>query len=121
MGETYTRGRRGGTLGDEMSEREDPPSDEDKKRALARAIAELTPEQAANFERLLARAAKRRLILLVGYLLSLVVLLAGALWAFYIYGTSEPGSFRAWVFLVPLAAMGLIFFAAGRLARRFEL
>jgi hypothetical protein len=96
------------------------PSDDEAARILAEAIAELTPEQAAEFERLMARAAKRRRILLAGYLLSLVVLLAGALWAFYVYGTAEPGSFRAWVLLVPLAAMGLIFFVAGRLARRFE-
>jgi hypothetical protein len=94
--------------------------DDETKRVIEQAIASLTPEQAAEFERMLALAAKRRLILLVGYMLSLVAVVGGGLWALYVYGTAEPGSFRAWVFTVPLAAMGLIFFAAGRLARRYE-
>lgn len=94
---------------------------EETKREVERAIADLTPEQAEHFERLLARAAKRRWILFSGYLLSFFALVGGLLWALYTYGTAEPGSFRAWVFFVPVAAMGVIFFAAGRLARRYEI
>ncbi len=92
---------------------------DDMKRVVEEAISQLTPEQAAEFERQMARANKRRLIMLAGYILSLFVLIAGSLWAFYVYGTAEPGSFRAWVFLVPLAVMGVIFVFAGRLARRY--
>ena len=89
-------------------------------RAIAERIEELTPEQAEMFVRILDITMKRRRLMLIGYLGALFALVFGMGWALYMYGTHEPGTFIGWVFLVPIAAAGLILWTFGRWAKRLE-
>lgn len=89
-----------------------------KEADVARAISKLTPEEAAHFAELLERSIKRRKIQLVGYLLSLVVLLVGMFFALAYYGAYGEGRFVGWVFFLPFIAVGLIFYLFGRWAKR---
>lgn len=92
----------------------DPKNQDD----VARAISQLTPEEAAHFVGVLEKAIKRRRIQLIGYLLSLVVLLVGMVLALAYYGASEEGSFVGWVFFLPFLAVGALFYVFGRWANR---
>jgi len=94
----------------------DPKKEDD----VAKAISQLSPEEAAHFVALLERAIKRRRIQLIGYLISLVVLLVGMFFALAYYGAAEEGSFVGWVFLLPFIAVGAIFYAFGRWANRIQ-
>ncbi len=64
------------------------------------------------------RFERRRRLMLAGYLLALVVLIGGQIAAFFVYATAPQGSFIAWVFLLPFAAVGFVLWLFGRLARR---
>ncbi len=64
------------------------------------------------------RFERRRRLMLAGYLLALVLLVGGQIAAFYVYATAAQGGFLAWVFLLPFAAVGLVLWLFGRLARR---
>jgi len=92
---------------------EGPGSDAD----LANALAKLSPEDAAMFMKALDMTMRRRRLLMLGYGASLLALVGGLLTALYVYGTREPGTFAGWVFLVPFAAVGLILYTFGRLAK----
>jgi hypothetical protein len=98
----------------------DAALDPKKEADVARAISQLTPEEAAHFVALLERAIKRRRIQLLGYLVSLVVLLVGMLGALYFVGVSDEGEFVGWVFMVPFLAVGAIFYGFGRWANRVK-
>ena len=97
------------------------PSAEDafdpkKQDALAQAIAKLSPEEAAFFLAKLEAAVTKRKIQLTGYLVAMVVWLAGMVGALVVYGTSE--GFVGWVFLVPFALVGAVLWAFGRWSER---
>jgi uncharacterized membrane protein len=81
---------------------------------VARAIQQLSPQEAAHFAALLERSIKRRRIQLFGYLLSLVVVLVGMFLALAYWVTAEQGTFVGWVFLLPFVAVGIIFVVFGR-------
>jgi hypothetical protein len=90
----------------------DPKKFED----VARAIAQLTPEQAEHFAAMVRRLEKRHRIQLAGYVVSLVVLLGGLAGALLYLG-SRPEGGTAWVMMLPLAGVGLVFLGFGRWAR----
>ena len=92
----------------------DPRKEDD----VAKAISQLSPEEAAHFVEILERAIKRRRIQLIGYLTGLVVLLVGMFLALAVYGAADVGTFVGWVFVLPFIAVGLIFFVFGRWANR---
>ena len=85
---------------------------------LQRALSELGPEEAEMFMRALELAMKKRRILLAGYLIALVTLLGGTALALVAYASRDPGTFLAWVFLIPLAACGGVLMGFGKIARR---
>ena len=92
--------------------------DPKKEADVARAISQLSPEEAQHFVELLERSIRRRKIQLFGYLLSLVVLLAGTFFALVYYGSAGEGRFVGWVFFLPFVAVGIIFYVFGRWAKR---
>lgn len=92
----------------------DPRKEDD----VAKAISQLTPEEAAHFVELLERAIKKRRIQLIGYLCALVALLIGMLLAIAYYGAADKGTFVGWVFFLPFIAVGAIFYLFGRWANR---
>ena len=81
-------------------------------------LAQLTPDEARIFLRLIEQALRKRRILLLGYLSALLAMLAGTVLSFYVYGTREPGQFVGWVFMVPLGSVGAILWGFGRWANR---
>ncbi len=83
---------------------------------LEEAIAKLSPEQAEMFMKVLSLTMKKRRIMLIGNLLALLLLLSGMLWAFVAFANREPGSFSAWVFLVPFGSAGLSLWIFGKYA-----
>ena len=94
--------------------------DPKKEDEVAKAISQLSPDEAAHFVAILERAIRRRRIQLVGYLTALVVLMVGMFLALAYYGAAEEGTFVGWVFFIPFIAVGLIFFAIGRWANRIR-
>lgn len=86
--------------------------DQDKHVELAKAIEKLTPEEAAFFLWRLEISIKKRKIQLVGYLVAMLVWLAGMLFALAYYGLAS--GFVGWVFLLPFALVGVILFAFGK-------
>lgn len=94
----------------------DPKKEDD----VAKAISQLTPEEAAHFVGVLEKAIRRRRIQLIGYLTSLAVLLVGMFFALVYYGAAEEGSFVGWVFFLPFLAVGAIFYVFGRWANRIR-
>jgi hypothetical protein len=85
---------------------------------LAAELAKLDPEQAQMFAAALELAMRKRRIMLLGLLLSIVVVGFGEFGALLFWVAREPGTFVGWVFLVPLAVAGVILVATGKLARR---
>lgn len=85
---------------------------------LEKALADLTPEQAEMFVAALELAMKKRRVMLVGNLAAALAILIGMLWALYMYGGHEPGTFIGWVFLVPFAVAGAIMVGAAKIAKR---
>ena len=94
----------------------DPKNEAD----VAKAISQLSPEQAQHFVAVLERMIKRRRIQLIGYLVSLVVLLVGEVLALGYYGAVPEGSFVGWVFFLPFAAVGLVLFGFGKWSSRVK-
>lgn len=86
--------------------------DPKKHEELARAIAQLSPEQAGFFLWKLEHSIKKRRIHLTGYLVALVAWLAAMMFALAWYGMSD--GFVGWVFLLPFALVGLILVVFGR-------
>jgi hypothetical protein len=88
--------------------------DADQHEALARAVQQLDPEQAAYFLAKLERAIKKRKLQLVGYLAAMGVWMIGMVVAFVFSGTHS--GFTAWVFLAPFVAVGLVLYVFGKWA-----
>jgi len=85
-------------------------------RSVEERVADLSPEEAAIFNTVLEITMKRRRLMLIGYLLALVAVLVGMMWALYMYGARERGTFVGWVFMVPPALAAMIIILFGRLA-----
>lgn len=100
--------------------RADPPVhvedafDPAKHDELAAAVAKLSPEEAAFFLRRLEAAVTKRKIQLTGYLVAMVVWLAGMVGALVYYGSVD--GFVGWVFLVPFGLVGAVLWGFGRWA-----
>jgi hypothetical protein len=92
--------------------------DPKKQDNLARAIEQLSPEEAQYFLDKLERAIRKRKIQLTGYLAAMVVWLIGMVTALYVYGSSPEGTFVGWVFIIPFAAVGIILVAFGKWSER---
>jgi hypothetical protein len=103
-----------------------PPSAEDplvakafdagKHVELARAVEQLSPDEAAFFVHKLEMALRKRKIQLTGYLTAMGVWLLGMVFAL-VYAGGHDG-FIAWVFLVPFGLVGAVLYAFGRWAER---
>lgn len=92
------------------------PSEEDMEELLG----DLSPEQAEMFVQALELALRKRRVMLLGYLATILALVIGMLFAFWIYGNREPGGFVGWAFLIPLLAAGVCLLGFGRLARTLK-
>jgi hypothetical protein len=89
-----------------------------KHAALARAIENLSPEEAAFFLGKIERALRKRKIQITGYLTAMGAWLVGTVLALAYYGAHTGGGFVGWVFLVPFGAVGAILYGFGRWAER---
>lgn len=96
---------RAGTLGDKPSHEE-----------LARAIAQLKPEEAAFLLHRLEMALRKRNIQVTGYLVALVAWLAGMTLALIYFGANDASA--AWAFIVPFGIAGAILYGFGTWAER---
>jgi hypothetical protein len=83
---------------------------------IARAIEQLTPEEAAYFLHKLEAAYRKRKIQLSGYLVAMVAWLVGMTMALVYFGMSDLSS--AWAFLVPFGIVGVILYVFGAWAER---
>ncbi len=103
-----------------MAKRADTKQGEGGKTDFDKELAKLTPEQAELFLRALELTMKKRRYMLLGYLSAVVAMIVGFVWALYMFGTREPGSFIGWVFLVPFACAGALFMLFGAISRRIR-
>lgn len=88
---------------------------------LEKKLAGLTPEQIEMFARALELAVRKKRVRLIGYALTALALIAGTLWALYIYGkTLGSGQSMTWVFLVPIALAAIILITAGRISNNLK-
>jgi hypothetical protein len=78
----------------------------------------LPQEQLEALFATIERFERRRKLLALGYILAAVLLIVLQLAAFVIAARVPPGTFIAWVFLVPFAVVGAILWGIGRLARK---
>ena len=83
---------------------------------LARAIAQLKPEEAAFFLHKLEMALRKRKIQLSGYLVAMVAWLAGMTLALIYFGMNDGSA--AWAFIVPFGIVGVILYGFGTWAER---
>ena len=90
--------------------------DADKHADLAKAIEQLSPDEALFFVTKLEAALKKRRLQLLGYLVAMLVWLVGTVFALVYYGSNS--GFTGWVFLLPFALVGVILFAFGKAADR---
>jgi len=88
--------------------------DASKHVDLARAIEQLSPDEATFFLAKLEAALRKRKLQLTGYLVAMIVWLVGMVFALAYYGISE--GFVGWVFLVPFGIVGLILYLFGKWA-----
>lgn len=90
--------------------------DASKHVDLARAIEQLSPDEATFFLAKLEAALRKRKLQLTGYLVAMIVWLVGMVFALAYYGISE--GFVGWVFLVPFGIVGLILYLFGKWAEK---
>jgi hypothetical protein len=90
--------------------------DPKKHDDLARAIEQLSPDEAAFFLHRLECAIRKRKIQLTGYLVAMAAWLAGMTLAL-IYSGMHDG-FTLWVFAVPFGVVGAILYGFGSWAER---
>jgi hypothetical protein len=83
---------------------------------LAKAIAQLSPEEAAFFLHKLEMAMRKRKLQLGGYLVAMIAWLAGMIGALIYFGAY--GWSAAWAFLVPFGLVGAILYGFGTWAER---
>ena len=88
--------------------------DADKHAELAKAVEQLSSEEAAFFLEKLERAIKKRKIQITGYLVAMLVWAVGMFFALAYFGIAS--GFVGWVFLVPFALVGVILYAFGKWA-----
>ena len=88
----------------------------DSHDELARAVEKLSSEEALFFLEKLEAAIRKRKIQLTGYLVAMLVWVAGMMGALAYYGTHR--GFVGWVFLLPFGLVGVILFAFGKWADR---
>lgn len=79
---------------------------------LAKAVAQLTPEEALFFLAKLEAVMNKRKLQLTGYLVAFVTWLVGMFFALVWYGTHD--GFVGWAFLVPFGVVGVILWAFGK-------
>jgi hypothetical protein len=92
--------------------------DAGKHAELARAIENLSPDEAQFFLHKLERALRKRKIQITGYLAAMAAWLVGTVLALVYYGMHDGNGFVGWVFLVPFGLVGVILYAFGRWAER---
>jgi uncharacterized membrane protein len=90
------------------------------KPQTARALASLTPDQAAQMLEMVEKQLKRSRIQFAGYIVAAVVLLVGSILGLVYMGRVADGTFVGWVFLVPLGLCGIIFVAFGKWSERYR-
>ncbi|MBA3465148.1 MAG: hypothetical protein H0T46_34775 [Deltaproteobacteria bacterium] len=90
--------------------------DKDSHDELARAVDNLTSEEAAFFLAKLEAAFKKRKIQLSGYLVAMLLWILAMMGALAYYGTHK--GFVGWVFILPFGLVGVILFAFGKWAER---
>ena len=83
---------------------------------LAKAIAELNPQEAEFFLLKLEAALRKRKIMLSGYIMAMVAWLVGMVLALAYFGIAS--GFVGWVFLVPFAIVGVILYVFGKWANK---
>jgi hypothetical protein len=83
---------------------------------LAKAIGELSPDEADFFLRKLEAALRKRKIQLSGYIVAMVAWVVGMVCALAYFGIAS--GFVGWVFLVPFAIVGVILWAFGTWAEK---
>jgi hypothetical protein len=83
---------------------------------LVRAIAQLSPDEAAFFLHRLEVALRKRKIQLSGYVIAMVAWLVGMVMALVYYGMNDAST--AWAFIVPFGIVGLILYGFGTWAER---
>ncbi|MDB4963863.1 MAG: hypothetical protein JWP01_3862 [Myxococcales bacterium] len=88
----------------------------DKHEELARAIEQLSPEEAAFFVDKLEAAIRKRKIQISGYLASMLIWVLAMMFGLVYYGTHD--GFTGWVFLLPFALVGLTLFVFGKWAAK---
>jgi hypothetical protein len=98
-----------------MARADDDPANHD---AVARAIQQLSPEEAQFFFDRLERAIRKRKLQLTGLMIAMVLGLVAIIVAFYVYATAPEGKFVGWVFLIPFGLIGLVMYVFGRAAER---
>ena len=90
--------------------------DADKHDELARAVEQLSPEEAQYFLHKLEMALRKRKLHLLGYLVATAVWAIAMVFAFAYFGISK--GFVGWVFLLPFGLVGLILYVFGKWANR---
>jgi len=79
---------------------------------LAKAVAQLSPEEALFFLAKLEAVMNKRKLQLTGYLVAFVAWLVGIFFALAYYGTHD--GFVGWAFLMPFGVVGVILYAFGK-------
>jgi len=92
--------------------------DAKKHEELARAIENLTSEEAAFFLHKLENALRKRKLQLTGYLAAMVTWLVTMVAALLYFGTHD--GFVLWVFLIPFASVGALLYGFGLWAERIS-
>ena len=88
--------------------------DAKKHEDLARAIENLSSEEAAFFLHKLEMAIRKRKIQITGYLVAMGVWLVGMMFALAYFGMHD--GFVGWVFLAPFGFVGLVLYVFGKWA-----
>jgi hypothetical protein len=90
--------------------------DKDKHDELARAVEQLSPDEALFFVAKLEAALKKRKLQIAGYLAAMLAWVLGMMLALAYWGTHS--GFTGWVFLAPFAVVGAVLYGFGRWATR---
>ena len=90
--------------------------DADKHDELARAIEQLSPDEAEFFLWKLEIALRKRKIQLLGYLVAMFAWLVGMLCALVYFGMAS--GFVGWVFIAPFAVVAVVLYVFGWWANR---
>ncbi|MGE5184205.1 MAG: hypothetical protein ACM31C_19180 [Acidobacteriota bacterium] len=92
--------------------------DANKHDELARAIEQLSPDEAQFFLWRLEIALRKRKIQLLGYLVAMLIWLLGMVGALVIYGMST--GFVGYVFIAPFGLVGIVLYIFGWWANRIS-